>query len=207
MPSCSKRRVPRAAPLLEWPPAVRICTAALTLTGLLFGPVQQARADGDTAKLVVNTDPDGGVRAAAVLEIPASRAAVQAVLTDYAHWPELFTTTMRVAHLDRQQDRVITDLYLNHMLLPGERRLLCVSRELPGGGLETTLLGGDFRRYHRTWRLSETNGGAGTRAEFDLLVEVETFAPDWLVALGMRRELEAHFRLLRERALARVVAH
>lgn len=157
--------------------------------------------------LTVNPDPDGGVQAKAVLLFPASRDVVQAVLTDYAHWPDLFGTSMRLAHLEYQEGRVITDLYIRHMLLPGERRLLCASRELDGGGLDTTLLGGDFRRYHRTWRLFAAEDGAGTHAEFDLLVEVETFAPDWLIALAMRRELETHFRLVRERVLAQGRAH
>src|SRR5207249_9800183 len=32
------------------------------------------------------------------------------VLTDYAKWPELFGVSMRLAHVERQGDRVVTDL-------------------------------------------------------------------------------------------------
>jgi hypothetical protein len=34
-----------------------------------------------------------------------------------------------------------------------------------------------------------------------LIVEIETMLPDWLVAFATRRELETHFRIVREKAL------
>jgi hypothetical protein len=45
--------------------------------------------------------------------------------------------------------------------------------------------------------------GNRTKADFDLVVEIDSIVPDWLVAMAMRRELEAHFRIVREKALAR----
>ena len=143
------------------------------------------------------------MRAVATLRLQAPPGIVQTVLTDYAKWPELFGVRMRLAHLERRDDRVLTDLYIKHALLPGERRLLCESRELPDGGLVTTLVAGDFKRYHRTWKLSPDGSGAVTRAEFELLVEVDTWAPDWLMAMELRRNLETHFRILRERVAER----
>ncbi len=43
-----------------------------------------------------------------------------------------------------------------------------------------------------------------TRAEFELIVEIDTIVPDWVIAMAMRRELEAHFRIVTERANNRV---
>ena len=92
-------------------------------------------------------------------------------------------------------------------MLVGESRLLGENRELPGGGLVTSLLAGDFRRYRRTWRLVQDGNEGLTRAEFELLVEVDTWAPDWLMALELRRQLEKHFRILREQVGERLQSH
>jgi hypothetical protein len=152
----------------------------------------------------VQPDPEGGVRATATLLFPGSPAVLQSILSEYRNWPELFETQMRVAQVEEREGRVLTDIYISHALLPGEQRLLCESRALPGGGLITHLKGGDFTRYHREWRLQPAGDGTQTRAEFDLLIEAKTLIPDWLVAVAMERELNTHFRLVRERALDRV---
>ncbi len=161
-----------------------------------------AASDGASA-LEVRTDPEGGVKAAATILFPVRPDILQAILTDYAKWPELFEVRMKVASLEIRDGRAVTDLRIKHALLPGERRLLCESHTLPEGGLVTDLRGGDFKRYHRMWKLSAIGDGGQTRAEFELLVEMDTLVPDWLAALAMRRELEAHFRILREKALER----
>jgi ribosome-associated toxin RatA of RatAB toxin-antitoxin module len=150
-------------------------------------------------QLDVRSAPEGGVTARATLHFLAPPAAVQAVLTDYERWPELFSTSVRVARVERYPGRAVTDLYLKHELLFEERRLLCENRELPGGGLLTTMLDGDFKRYSRTWKISPDGISGRTKAEFELLVEVDTWAPDWLVAAALKRELETHFRLLKDK--------
>lgn len=172
----------------------RVVAAPISLF-LVFGgiPASSWGAGQDFSKLEVSRDPSGGVRATATLVIPAPPDIVQAILTDYAKWPELFDVKMRLAHLERREGRAVTDLYIHHAFLPGERRLLCESEVLPGGGLVTRLLGGDFKRYQRTWKLNPDNDGQRTHAEFELLVEVDTLAPDWLVAFTLKRELESHF--------------
>lgn len=154
--------------------------------------------------LDVHTEPNGGVRATATILFPAPVSVIQAILTDYAHWPEIFDGRMRMAELREQDGRAFTDIRIEHALLPGERRLLSETRTLPTGGLLTELKGGDFKQYRRLWKLNSADGGAHTKAEFELLVEIDMMAPDWMVALVMRRDLESHFRLVREKALAQV---
>jgi hypothetical protein len=160
--------------------------------------------DSPVHSLALESDPTGGVRATATLLFPAPPYLIQALLTDYQHWPELFEVRMRLAGVQQQQGKVVTDLYIEHALMPGERRLVCESESLPGGGLVTDLKSGDFKRYHRVWKLMPAQGGAQTKAHFELLVQVETIVPDWLIAIAMRRELEAHFRIVQERALQRM---
>jgi len=152
--------------------------------------------------LEVRTESTGGVKATATIFFPVEPAIIQRVLTDYAHWPELFDTRMRMAEIRELDGNVLTDIRIEHALLPGERRLLSESRVLPTGGLLTELKGGDFKQYRRLWKLTSVDGGAHTRAEFELLVEIETIVPDWMVAVAMRRELDTHFAIVREKGLA-----
>jgi hypothetical protein len=152
--------------------------------------------------LDVRTEPNGGVRATATILFPTPASVILAILTDYAHWPALFDVQMRMAEVREQDGKAFTDIRIEHALLPGERRLLSETRTLPTGGLLTELKGGDFKQYRRLWKLNPVDGGAHTKAEFELLVEIDMMAPDWMVAMAMRRDLESHFRLVREKAIA-----
>ena len=168
---------------------------------LLGGPVWVGASD--LVSLDVQAQPTGGVKATATVFFPVEPAIIQRLLTDYAHWPELFEVRMRIAELREQDGKVFTDIRIDHSLLPGERRLMCESRSLAGGGLLTELKGGDFKQYRRVWKLSSAEGGTQTKADFELLVEIETIVPDWVIAIAMRQELETHFRIVRDKALAR----
>jgi ribosome-associated toxin RatA of RatAB toxin-antitoxin module len=84
--------------------------------------------------------------------------------------------------------------------MPGERRLVTESRVLPNGGLVTDLKDGDFKRYHRVWKL-QSAGENHTRADFELIVELDSLVPDWLVAMVTRQELVTHFRIVKQKAL------
>jgi ribosome-associated toxin RatA of RatAB toxin-antitoxin module len=64
----------------------------------------------------------------------------------------------------------------------------------------TDLKGGDFKRYHRVWTLRPAGEGNQTAAEFDLLFELDTLVPDWLIAVAVRQELESHFRIVKQKA-------
>ena len=175
--------------------------AMIVMGCLLLGWSGWSLAD-EPVLLDVRTEPTGGVRATASILFPAPVSVIQAILTDYAHWPELFEGRMKVADLKVQNGVATTDLRIEHALLPGERRLVTESRILLNGELVADLKGGDFTRYHRRWKLTSVNGGAQTRADFELVFEIDSVAPDWLVSIATRRDLESHFRLVREKALA-----
>lgn len=158
---------------------------------------------GDPVSLDVKVQATGGVKATATVFFPVEPGIIQQLLTDYTHWPDLFDTRMRMAEIREQPGSVFTDVRIEHALLPGERRLLSESRRLATGSLLTELRGGDFKQYRRVWTLIPAEGGRHTTAEFELLVEIETFVPDWVIAVAMRQELESHFRIVREKALVR----
>lgn len=151
--------------------------------------------------LDVRTEPTGGVRATATILFPVDPAIIHRLLTDYVHWPELFDVRMRMAEVREHEGKVFTDIRIEHALLPGERRLLSETRILPTGGLLTELKGGDFKQYRRFWKLTPADGGAHTEAAFELLVEIDTIVPDWMIVVAMRRDLESHFRIMQEKAL------
>lgn len=176
-----------------------LCLALTCLTPSSY--VAAASTDAET--LDVKTEPGGGVRAVAHVIFPAKPALIQSMLTDYPHWPELFDVRMRIADLKVQNGVATMDLRIEHALLPGERRLITESRTLPEGGIVTDLVGGDFKQYHRVWKLTARNDGGGTTADFELVVAIDSVVPDWLVALGIRRELETHFRIVKEKAIER----
>lgn len=157
-----------------------------------------AAASPDT--LEIKTDSAGGVRATARVLFPAKLEVIQGLLTDYARWPELFEVRMRLAKWHVRDGVATIDLRLEHALLPGERRLVTESRTLPDGGLVTDLKGGDFKRYHRVWTLRPADQGNATSADFELLFELDSLVPDWIMAIAVRQELESHFRIVKQKA-------
>ncbi len=160
-------------------------------------------SDSPQEFLQVKTDPAGGVIATARVLFPAGPEIIHSLLTDFRRWPELFEVRMRLVDLQVRQDVVTTDLRIEHALLPGERRLVTESRATANEGIVTDLVEGDFKRYHRVWKLSPANEGRETFADFELRVAIDSIVPDWLVALATRRELDAHFRIVKEKARAR----
>jgi ribosome-associated toxin RatA of RatAB toxin-antitoxin module len=153
----------------------------------------------DVDELEVGAEPGGGVHATAHPLFPAKPEVIQALLADYAHWPDLFEVRMKVVALNVHDGVATIDLRIDHPVMPGERRLVTESRVLPNGGLVTDLKDGDFKRYHRVWKLQ--SAGDHTRADFELTVEPDSLAPDWLVAMVVRQELAAHFRIVKQKAL------
>ena len=180
---------------------VMIWRAIIVIACLILGLPGWGRA-AEPVMLDIRTEPNGGVQATATIHFPVAPVIIQRLLTDYAHWPELFDTRMRMAEVREQDGKVFTDIRIDHALLPGERRLLSETRTLPTGGLLTELKGGDFKQYRRFWKLIPEDGGTHTKAEFELLVEMDSKMPDWIVVMAMRRDLESHFRIMREKALA-----
>lgn len=168
-----------------------------------FGWTSALGSDSSQEFLQVKTDPAGGVIATARVLFPAGPEIIYSLLTDFRRWPELFEVRMRLVDLQIRQDVVTTDLRIEHALLPGERRLVTESRVTANEGIVTDLIEGDFKRYHRVWKLSSANEGRKTDADFELKVAIDSIVPDWLVALATRRELDAHFRIVKEKARAR----
>ena len=169
----------------------------------LFSWTSALGSDSTQEFLQVKTDPAGGVIATARVLFPAGPEIIHSLLTDFRRWPELFEVRMRLVDLQVRQDVVTTDLRIEHALLPGERRLVTESRATANEGIVTDLVEGDFTRYHRVWKLSPANEGRETYADFELKVAIDSIVPDWLVALATRRELDAHFRIVKEKARAR----
>lgn len=175
-----------------------LLTFGILLSSLVECAGLSAATESD--RLEVRVESGGGVRATAQVFFPAKPAIVQSLLTDYPHWPELFEVRLRIADLQIHEGIATVDLRIDHPLMPGERKLVTESRILSSGGLVTDLTGGDFKRYHRVWKLQPIGDGSQTRADFELAVEIASMVPDWLVAIAMRQELETHFRIVKQKA-------
>ncbi len=138
----------------------------------------------------------------ATIEVPVAPAIFPAVLTDYARWPKLLEVRMRLMNVEWRDGRTVTDLRIRHALLPGERRLLCESRALPNGGVDHH--GG--LRFQTGPAYLATYAGRGRQPDTRGLradLETDMVVPDWLLAVSLCRELEAHFSLVREQAIER----
>ncbi|MBH0178889.1 MAG: hypothetical protein HP491_13770 [Nitrospira sp.] len=179
------------------------CILLLVFAGALVTTLWpwDVRAASDADLLDVKVESGGGVRATARVLFPAKPVVIQSLLADYPRWPELFEVHMRVADLSIHEGVATVDLRITHALMPGEHRLVTDSRMLPDGGLVTDLKGGDFTRYHRVWKLRPAGAGNQTSADFELTVALDSLTPDWLIAVVMRQELEAHFRIVKQKAL------
>ena len=162
------------------------------LVGLVFG----MNPDRASADLDIQIDENGTATVKALLELPGTPSITHDVLTDYDQWPTLFPAGLRLATIRREPDRVVTDLYVQARVLPGELRLMIETREPRPGQLDAHFLAGDFQRYERTWRLSPAVNGTRTKAELDMLIQLKQWAPHWLVATLLRQDLEEHFRKL-----------
>ena len=186
-------------PLGAWPVLLFLIVVLVPLSIAVLGSRALATTDAD--ELEVRVEPGGGVRATAHPLFPAKPEVIQALLMDYAHWPDLFEVRMKVVALNIQDGVATIDLRIDHPVMPGERRLVTESRVLPSGGLVTDLKSGDFKHYHRIWKLQSAGDGNHTRADFELTVEPNSLAPDWLVAMVVRQELATHFRIVKQKAL------
>lgn len=184
----------------KWPGASGLLFAIIILVLVVTLLPQVILPARDSDVLEVRTEKSGGVRATARVTFPAKPSVILSLLTDYSNWPELFEIRMRMADLKIHDGVALVDVRIEHALLPGERRLVTQSKALSEREIVTELVGGDFKKYRRVWKLTPIDGGMQTRAEFDLVVEIDSVVPDWLVALSMRRELEAHFRIVKEKA-------
>ncbi len=180
-------------------PALFLLVFQILLLITALGIPGALAADAD--RLEVKAQPGGGVRATAQVVFPAKPSVIQGLLSDYAHWPDLFEVRMRVAELSMHDGVATVDLRIEHPVMPGERTLVTESRMLPDGGLVTDLKSGDFKRYRRIWKLQPVQEENQTRADFELVVEPVSMAPDWLIAMVTRQELEAHFRIVKQKAL------
>ncbi len=180
-------------------PLGTLCLLVGMLPLLVFSVGLRDALAADADRLEVKKEPGGGVHAMAKVLFPANPTTVQALLTDYQRWPDLFETRMRVADVNTRDGVATVDLRIEHPLMPGEHRLVTESRILPNGVLVTDLTGGDFKRYHRVWTLQAVGEGNQTSAEFELIVEPGLMVPDWLVAMVTRQELETHFRIVKQK--------
>ena len=76
---------------------------------------------------LVGVEPCGranGVKATATILFPVPVSVIEAILTDYSHWPELFEVRMKVVDVTIQDGVATTDVRIEHALMPGERRLV-----------------------------------------------------------------------------------
>jgi len=166
----------------------------LLLLGLLMPATAAASPD---ALLNIAVDSAGAAHVRAILDLAARPTVVHDVLNDYVHWPLLFPRGLRMVAISQDKDGVTTDMYVPRYFLPGEFHLITLTRETAPGILETSLVGGDFLKYRRTWTLTPGLTSHETRAELEMDIQLKQWIPGWLFTLILKHDLLEHFGKLR----------
>ena len=159
--------------------------------------VKRLHAADDTGALQVTVDGEGIAHVAGTLDLPAGPAKVHEILTDYAHWPALWSGGMAVVAIRQAPEGVIVELLLPRMWMPGTLRLVIMTHAPTPSPIEARLVSGDFDRFWRVWELTPTQEGRRTRAYIEMEVRPTSWVPNWIFSYLVRQQLQDHFERLR----------
>lgn len=148
-------------------------------------------------------DHDGVATVNARVTLPVPPTTTYAVLTDYPRWPEMFPKKPLIESIRRLDNRTRITMHVPADYLPITLKLITDTVEIVPLRLATTLVSGDFDRYHWTWDLSHSPSEQSTVAQLFLQVAPSTWAPNWIFRWLLESEITKHFQLLREQVLAR----
>lgn len=172
------------------------CFVTVTTT-----PFSSADDEWFTHGTVIDRDGVATVNARVTLPVPPTTT--YAVLTDYPRWPEMFPKKPVIQSIRRIDNRTRITMHVPADYLPITLELITDTVELVPLRLVTTLVSGDFERYHWTWDLSQSPSEQSTAAQLFLQVAPSTWVPNWIFRWLLESELTKHFQLLREQVLAR----
>ncbi|WP_447987025.1 SRPBCC family protein [Nitrospira sp. Nam74] len=175
----------------------RPCQFSHVLLGLLFDGVVAlvpaessiAGASESASSLDIIVDEGAAAHVRGHLELASNRETVVSVLTDYEHWPQLFRDGMRMIAIKRSADSVITEMDIPRAVLPGTIRLVIRTRVSGSEQIDAELVRGDLKRFWRRWTLTVLPGGQRTRADLELVLQPQHWAPQWLVRYGLEQDL------------------
>ena len=172
------------------------CVVTVTTT-----PFASADDAWFTHEIVIDHDGVATVNARVTLPVPPTTT--YAVLTDYPRWPEMFPKKPLIESIRRLDNRTRITMHVPADYLPITLKLITDTVEIVPLRLATTLVSGDFERYHWTWDLSHSPSEQSTVAQLFLQVAPSTWAPNWIFRWLLESEITKHFQLLREQVLAR----
>lgn len=162
--------------------------AALMIWSVVGAP-HEARA---IEPLTLEVDGEGIAVATSILTLPGPPALARHLVSDASNWPALFVSPVRVESEVREGDRAVTEMYWSAPLWLGELHLVVETLAGPPHRVEPRLIRGDVRRYPHVWQLAPLAGEPCTRAVLELTMQLDTWAPKWLLRWLMRRELNGH---------------
>ena len=145
----------------------------------------------------VAVDTEGIAHVSATLDLPSDPRTVWGILTDYEHWPSLWSGGMTVVAIRSEPDGVVTDLLVPRIWLPGTLRLVIVTQTGTTDRIETRLVDGDFDRFWRVWVLIPIQEGRRTRARLQMDVRPKAWIPAWAFSYLLRQQLQDHLERLR----------
>lgn len=174
---------------------LRLLSYVLFVNVFTAGSVLSSTDDSHPMEIVFDAQDVAHVHA--IVALSARPETVFAVLTDYARWPSLFGNGMIMAAIHEESEGVVTEMYVPRVLLPGTLHVIIRTRIHPPHHIEAELISGDLNHFWRLWRLMPVTGGRETRADLQMAVQPKSWAPQWVIRYGIKRELTDHFERLR----------
>jgi ribosome-associated toxin RatA of RatAB toxin-antitoxin module len=156
-----------ALPAMARPPALDVSVERVETDG---GPVYEVSAQG---------------------EVAAAPAAVWRILTDYDRMAEFVPDLRSAKVLSRSGDSaVVEQLGVAHFLFfRRDIRLVVQVREQPISQIDISLVDGDMKRYHCSWRLLPVPETGGTRVLYSGAMAPKFYVPGMLGSNLIRADI------------------
>jgi ribosome-associated toxin RatA of RatAB toxin-antitoxin module len=163
----------------------------LMLTVSLPAMAQTGSLDVSVERL--KTDTGNVYEVSARGEVAAAPAAVWRILTDYERMPEFVPDLHTTRVLSRSGDQAVLDQTGSARLLFFRRaiHLVVQVREQPISQVDVSLVEGDMKVYHCTWRLVPLPDNGGTRVLYNGKMAPKFYVPGLLGANLIRSDIES----------------
>ena len=167
---------------------------------IAIGPEQEASLVAGDVLLDVQVDEaQDAARVSAVIDIPATREKVWAVMTDCDRAPR-FVPDLKSCRVLERDPSGAWDVR-EHIIdwtsfLPNVRNVFRSDYEAPHL-LRFRRVDGDLKRSMGTWRLEPLNGGTGTRVHYDALLSPHSWIPASMALSSVRSDAPKVLRALR----------
>ena len=160
-----------------------------------------AFSQDSSSTVSVNITEEGVAVVQAQVNLDASPSLVFSVLTDYAHWPDLFPQKPVINSINTTENQTIVDMAVPVFFLPINFELVTATKEEAPDRIETHLVKGDFEAYAWVWEFTSSPDPDHTHATLSLSVKPAIWAPQWFLRWMIEKDIQEHLLMLQQKVL------